>query len=65
MDISCDPLNRDVVYEWLRGSYWSPNIRRDVGRASVRDSLVAGAYVDGYQYDVVTTTSPVIRARHA
>lgn len=54
MDISCDPrrLNLDVVYEWLRGSYWSPNIRRDVVERAFANSLVAGAYVDGVQVGI-------------
>src|SRR5678815_3908753 len=54
MDISFDPsrLDLDVVYGWLRGSYWSPNIRRDVVERAFANSLVAGAYVDGVQVGV-------------
>jgi GNAT superfamily N-acetyltransferase len=54
MDISCDRsrLDLDVIYEWLRGSYWSPNIRRDVVERAFASSLVAGAYQDGVQVGV-------------
>ncbi len=54
MDISIDParIQLDVVYPWLRGSYWSPNIRRDVVEKAFANSVVAGAYVDGVQVGV-------------
>lgn len=54
MDISCDParLDLDVIYGWLRGSYWSPNIRRDVVERAFANSVVAGAYVGGVQVGV-------------
>jgi GNAT superfamily N-acetyltransferase len=37
-------LQLDLVYPWLRASYWSPNIRRDVVERAFANSLVAGAY---------------------
>jgi GNAT superfamily N-acetyltransferase len=54
MDISTDParLQLDVVYPWLRGSYWSPDIRRDVVARAFANSVVAGAYVEGVQVGV-------------
>jgi len=54
MDISTDPgrIQLDVVYPWLSGSYWSPNIRRDVVERAFATSVVAGAYVDGLQVGV-------------
>ena len=44
--ISTDPheLQLDVVYPWLRTSYWSPDIRRDVVERAFANSLVVGAY---------------------
>ncbi|MFT3700074.1 MAG: GNAT family N-acetyltransferase [Kofleriaceae bacterium] len=54
MDISTDPtrIQLDIVYPWLRDSYWSPGIRRDVIAKAFANSLVAGAYVDGVQVGV-------------
>lgn len=34
----------DTVYPWLRGSYWSPDIRRDVVARAFANSVVVGAY---------------------
>src|SRR4051794_35210907 len=34
----------DTVYPWLRDSYWSTDIRRDVVERAFANSLVAGAY---------------------
>jgi GNAT superfamily N-acetyltransferase len=46
-------LQLDLVYPWLRASYWSPNIRRDVVERAFANSLVAGAYdPDGRQVGV-------------
>ena len=44
--ISTDParLELDRVHAWLRASYWSPNVRRDVLERAFAHSLVAGAY---------------------
>lgn len=42
----------DTVYAWLRGSYWSPNIRREVVEAAFRNSISVGAYRDGVQVGV-------------
>ncbi len=44
--ISTDPtlVQFDVVYPWLRGSYWSPGIRRDVVERAFANSMVTGAY---------------------
>ncbi len=46
--ISTDPalVQLDTVYPWLRGSYWSPDIRRDVVERAFANSIVAGAYRD-------------------
>lgn len=54
MDISTDParIQLDLVYPWLRGSYWSPNVRRDVVERAFANSLVAGAYDGGVQVGV-------------
>lgn len=54
MDISTDPqrIQLDVVYPWLRGSYWSPGIRRDVVERAFANSIVAGAYEGGIQIGV-------------
>lgn len=54
MDISTDParIQLDIVYPWLRGSYWSPGIRRDIVENAFANSLVAGAYLDGVQVGV-------------
>jgi GNAT superfamily N-acetyltransferase len=52
--VSTDPslVQLDIVYPWLRGSYWSPNIRRDVFEVAFANSLVAGAYAEGKQLGV-------------
>jgi GNAT superfamily N-acetyltransferase len=52
--VSTDPslVQLDVVYPWLRDSYWSPNIRRDVVEVAFANSLVAGAYAGGNQLGV-------------
>jgi GNAT superfamily N-acetyltransferase len=52
--VSTDPsrLQLDVVYPWLRGSYWSPNVRRDVIEVAFANSFVAGAYSGGKQLGV-------------
>lgn len=54
MEISIDParLQLAVVYPWLRTSYWSPNIRREVVERAFANSAVAGAFVDGVQIGV-------------
>ncbi|HET9988299.1 MAG TPA: GNAT family N-acetyltransferase, partial [Kofleriaceae bacterium] len=54
MEISTDPrrVQLDVVYPWLRASYWSPNVRRDVVERAFANSLVAGAYEDGVQVGI-------------
>jgi GNAT superfamily N-acetyltransferase len=52
--VSLDParVQLDVVYGWLRTSYWSPNVRRDVVERAFANSVVAGAYRDGRQIGV-------------
>ena len=46
-------LQLDLVYPWLRASYWSPNIRRDVVERAFANSVVVGAYdPDGRQLGV-------------
>ncbi|MEO8844281.1 MAG: GNAT family N-acetyltransferase [Kofleriaceae bacterium] len=44
--ISMDPnrIQLDVVYPWLRESYWSTGIRRDIVERAFANSMVAGAY---------------------
>ena len=39
-----ESLQLDTVYEWLSGSYWSPNIRREVLEKAFRNSIFVGAY---------------------
>jgi GNAT superfamily N-acetyltransferase len=55
-EISTDParVQLDVVYPWLRDSYWSTNVRRDVVERAFANSIVAGAYrvADGRQIGV-------------
>lgn len=57
--ISTDPalIQLDVIYPWLRGSYWSPNVRREIVERAFRNSLVAGAYEDGVQVAVARVVS--------
>jgi GNAT superfamily N-acetyltransferase len=59
MEISTDPrrVQLDVVYPWLRASYWSPGVRRDVVERAFANSLVAGAYEDGVQIGVARVAS--------
>src|ERR1700759_4376729 len=54
MEISTDPrrIQLEVVYPWLRASYWSPGVRRDVVERAFANSLVAGAYEEGVQIGV-------------
>ncbi|HZW09072.1 MAG TPA: GNAT family N-acetyltransferase [Phycisphaerales bacterium] len=44
--ISTDPalIDLDVVHGYLRRSYWSPGIRREIVEAGVRNSLCYGVY---------------------
>ena len=46
LTISTDParIDLDRVHAWLRASYWSPRVRRDVVERAFAHSLVAGAY---------------------
>jgi GNAT superfamily N-acetyltransferase len=54
--ISTDParLDLDRVHGWLRGAYWSPDVRKDVVARAFGNSLGAGAYAvdDGAQLGV-------------
>jgi len=53
--VSTDPtrMQLELVYGWLRSSYWSPNVRRDVVATAFANSIVAGAYTpDGRQLGV-------------
>jgi GNAT superfamily N-acetyltransferase len=45
--ISFDPqlLQLERVHRWLAGTYWSPNVRRDVFERAVANSVCVGAYV--------------------
>lgn len=47
----------DIVYPWLRSSYWSPGIRRDIVERAFANSLVAGAYRGGVQIGVARVVS--------
>lgn len=46
MDYSFDParVDRDQVFAWLRETYWSPNLRRDVFEIGFTNSVIIGAY---------------------
>jgi len=59
MIISTDParVQLDVVYPWLRASYWSPNIRREIVERAFRNSLVAGAYDGDVQLGIARVVS--------
>ena len=51
-EISDDPARVDVevVWRFLRGAYWSPNVPRDVVERSIAGSLTLGMYApDGAQ----------------
>lgn len=53
--VSTEPsrIQLDVVYRWLRDSYWSPGIRRSICEKAFANSLVCGAYdEDGRQLGV-------------
>lgn len=39
-------LDLDVIHAFLRSSYWSPDIRRDVVERGIAHSEVIGAYAD-------------------
>ena len=45
-EISLDPTRVDVerVHGWLRESYWSPKVRRDVVERAIENSIVASAF---------------------
>lgn len=42
-----DLIQHDRVYDYLRQSYWSPNIRRDLYDQAVLSSFCVGAYEEG------------------
>lgn len=46
IECSTDParIDLDAVWNMLRRSYWSPNIRRDIVARAIANSLVVGAY---------------------
>ncbi len=46
LSLDRDRFQLDRVYEWLRNSYWSPHVRRDVLERAFANSLVIGAYDD-------------------
>jgi GNAT superfamily N-acetyltransferase len=53
--VSTDParIQLDLVHGWLRASYWSPGVRREVTATAFANSIVAGAYTpDGRQLGV-------------
>jgi GNAT superfamily N-acetyltransferase len=45
-EISTDParMQIDEIWCYLRGSYWSPDIRREVTQRAVENSICAGAF---------------------
>jgi GNAT superfamily N-acetyltransferase len=45
-------LQLDVIHAWLRESYWSPRIRRDVLDRAYANSVVVGAYRGAHQIGV-------------
>jgi GNAT superfamily N-acetyltransferase len=59
MMISTDParVQLDVVYPWLRTSYWSPNVRREIVERAFANSLVAGAYAGDEQLGIARVVS--------
>ncbi len=44
--ISTDParLDREAIWRFLRTTYWSPNVARDVVERAIENSLVFGMY---------------------
>ncbi len=51
-------LQLDTVHGWLRGTYWSPDIRRDVVERAFANAYVVGAYLnDGTQVGVARAVS--------
>ncbi|HXX30532.1 MAG TPA: GNAT family N-acetyltransferase [Myxococcaceae bacterium] len=46
IEISTDPGRLDVglIHDFLRGSYWSPGIPRDIVERAIENSLCFGAY---------------------
>ena len=58
--VSTDPsrIQLEIVHRWLRGSYWSPGVRRDVCEKAFANSLAAGAYDEtGRQLGVARVAS--------
>jgi GNAT superfamily N-acetyltransferase len=49
--LSFDPteVHREVVFEWLRGTYWSPGVRREVFERALEGSLVLSAFIGDAQ----------------
>jgi hypothetical protein len=47
--ISTDParLDREAIWRFLRTSYWSPNIPREVVERAIQNSLVFGLFAGG------------------
>lgn len=45
-EFSLDPsrMDLDAVWHWLRDSYWSPNVRRDIVERAMQSSMVIGAF---------------------
>lgn len=53
-------LDLGTVHAWLKGSYWSPGVSREVvERAAAGASLVLGAYYDSRQTDGEANDVPV------
>lgn len=46
IDLTLDPsrMQIDTVWRLLRGTYWSPNIRREVVERAIAGSIVVGAF---------------------
>jgi GNAT superfamily N-acetyltransferase len=56
-EISTDPSRFDVdlIYDFLRSSYWARNIPRDTVEKCIRNSICFGAFADGRQVGFART----------
>jgi len=43
----CEEMDVDAVWRLLRGTYWSPNIRREVIERAIGNSIVVGVFEVG------------------
>ena len=65
-EISCDPerIDRSLVHEFLRGSYWAEGRSRETVERSIKHSLCFGVYAAEQQIAfarVVTRSSSRVR----